>query len=76
MDGNSVLRRDPSQLARAPRSHALRDRLVRLSNALLIWIERARERRALATLDDHMLRDIGSDRGRIHAELSKPFWRP
>jgi uncharacterized protein YjiS (DUF1127 family) len=41
---------------------------------LLIWQERARERRRLASLDDHMLRDIGLSRADIHAETRKPFW--
>lgn len=37
--------------------------------------ERARERRALAALDDRMIQDIGIDRARIWGELSKPVWR-
>jgi uncharacterized protein YjiS (DUF1127 family) len=41
---------------------------------LVIWQERARERRRLATLDDHLLRDIGLSRSAIERETRKPFW--
>jgi uncharacterized protein YjiS (DUF1127 family) len=41
---------------------------------LVIWQERARERRRLASLDDHLLRDIGLSRGAIDREVRKPFW--
>jgi len=37
--------------------------------------ERARQRHALAALDDRMIEDIGIDRARICPELSKPVWR-
>lgn len=39
------------------------------------WIERARMRRRLLALDDHMLRDVGLSRADVHGEASKPFWR-
>ena len=39
------------------------------------WWELARQRRALAALDDRGLKDIGVGRSDIHAEISKPFWR-
>jgi uncharacterized protein YjiS (DUF1127 family) len=42
---------------------------------LLLWQERARDRRALAGLDNHMLRDIGLSRADLEAEVVKPFWR-
>jgi uncharacterized protein YjiS (DUF1127 family) len=42
---------------------------------LMVWQERARERRRLATLDDHMLRDIGLSRSQVEYEISKPFWQ-
>jgi uncharacterized protein YjiS (DUF1127 family) len=44
-------------------------------DALLTWAERAKERRKLATFNDHMLRDIGVTRADVMAETSKPFWR-
>jgi uncharacterized protein YjiS (DUF1127 family) len=39
------------------------------------WIERVRQRRALAALDDRMLRDIGVTRAEAARETEKPFWR-
>ena len=40
-----------------------------------VWYERSRQRRRLALLDDHLLRDIGIDRLAAMEEISKPFWR-
>lgn len=39
------------------------------------WIERARQRQALAALDEAMLRDIGITRVEAAREAGKPFWR-
>jgi len=39
------------------------------------WIERTRQRKALAGLDDHQLRDIGITRLDAARECEKPFWR-
>ena len=39
------------------------------------WIERARQRRALASLSDHELRDIGITRAEALRETEKPFWK-
>jgi uncharacterized protein YjiS (DUF1127 family) len=39
------------------------------------WAERARQRRALATLDDRMLGDIRVTRVDAARECEKPFWR-
>jgi uncharacterized protein YjiS (DUF1127 family) len=36
---------------------------------------RARQRRDLAALSDHSLRDIGLGRADVDLEISKPFWR-
>ncbi len=36
---------------------------------------RARQRRDLARLPDHLLRDIGLGRGDVEVEINKPFWR-
>jgi uncharacterized protein YjiS (DUF1127 family) len=41
---------------------------------LTTWIERARQRNALAGLDDHQLRDIGVTRLDAVREAEKPFW--
>ena len=40
-----------------------------------VWIERSRQRKALATLDEHMLRDIGITRVDAAREYDKPFWK-
>jgi uncharacterized protein YjiS (DUF1127 family) len=50
---------------------------ARLGNPLdllLRWTERAHQRRALAELDSHLLRDIGLRRADIVHEADKPFW--
>lgn len=39
------------------------------------WIARTRQRRALAGLDEAMLRDIGITRVEAVRECEKPFWR-
>jgi uncharacterized protein YjiS (DUF1127 family) len=43
---------------------------------LLVWLERGRQRRHLAAMDDHMLRDIGLSRADVSAETEKWFWQP
>ena len=53
-----------------------RDAVRRLIDLLIDWQERARQRRALAALSDHMLRDIGLSRTDVTIEANKPFWRP
>jgi uncharacterized protein YjiS (DUF1127 family) len=51
-------------------------RVQRAVQLLLIWRERAQQRRQLERLNDHMLRDIGLTRADVLAEASKPFWQP
>jgi uncharacterized protein YjiS (DUF1127 family) len=51
------------------------DRLVQAYEQVLSWLERVHQRRQLAQLSDHMLKDIGLTRADVEAELSKPFWR-
>ena len=60
------------QLAVRPRARRWMRRAV---DAVLIWHERARERRQLMELSDHMLRDIGISRSDAIGEAEKPFWR-
>ena len=48
----------------------------RFVEILVTWHERARQRRLLSVLSDHMLRDIGLSRQDVSAEVSKPFWQP
>ena len=58
--------------------HAARPRLAGLG-ALAAWArrcaERVRQRRALARLDDRLLRDVGLSRTDVQWELARPFWR-
>ena len=42
---------------------------------LLVWCERRRERRDLASLNDQILRDVGLTRADIEREYRKPFWQ-
>jgi len=42
---------------------------------LLTWIERARQRRMLASLDERMLKDIGLSRLDVSREVDKAFWQ-
>ena len=50
---------------------AFRGLFVRVSRVLM----RSRTRRALAQLDDRMLRDIGLGAREVAQESKKPFWR-
>lgn len=50
-------------------------RLIKAADAFLIWYDRARERQALLSMDDNMLRDIGLSRADIWDEARKPFWQ-
>ena len=49
--------------------------LLRLVEMLGRWHDRARQRSALAMLDDTVLKDIGLSRVDVWLECSKPFWR-
>lgn len=46
-----------------------------LGRTLMLWCDRARQRRQLRWLDDHLLRDIGIDRISARHEFEKPFWK-
>jgi uncharacterized protein YjiS (DUF1127 family) len=39
------------------------------------WVERSRQRRALAELEDHFLDDIGVTKSEAAREITRPFWR-
>jgi len=45
-----------------------------LWRAALRWAARARQRRDLAELDAHLLKDIGVTPGQAAREAAKPFW--
>jgi uncharacterized protein YjiS (DUF1127 family) len=44
------------------------------ASVIVGWFERSRQRRALATLDDQLLRDIGLTRPQAQTEAARPFW--
>lgn len=46
-----------------------------LVEIMLDWQERRRQRRQLAMMDEHMLRDIGLSSADVEHEVHKPFWR-
>jgi uncharacterized protein YjiS (DUF1127 family) len=50
-----------------------------LGRSLIAWLraaaERRRQRRVLAGLDDHLLRDIGLTREQALVEARRPPWR-
>ena len=48
----------------------------RLLEVLLVWQDRASQRRALQQLDDRLLADLGLGRGDVSREADKPFWQP
>jgi uncharacterized protein YjiS (DUF1127 family) len=45
------------------------------AETLRLWRERAQSRKSLASLDAHMLRDIGISPSQLWHEAGKPFWR-
>ena len=50
-------------------------RLGQACEGLLIYTQRQSQRRALAELDDYLLKDLGISRAAAMREASKPFWR-
>jgi uncharacterized protein YjiS (DUF1127 family) len=55
--------------------HEIAAMVDRLFEAPFVWAERASERRHLAQLDEHLLKDIGLNRTDVQAISTKPFWR-
>jgi uncharacterized protein YjiS (DUF1127 family) len=49
--------------------------MIHLLSTLWIWLERSRQRRQLANLDNRLLADIGLDSAHRDVEIGKPFWR-
>lgn len=45
-----------------------------LPHALRVWRQRRHRRRALAKLDERLLRDIGESRADADLEIAKWFW--
>lgn len=49
--------------------------MVSAADTVATWQERRRQRRALESLPDHLLSDIGVSRADVDYEADKPFWR-
>jgi uncharacterized protein YjiS (DUF1127 family) len=50
--------------------------LVSAAATVELWVQRARQRRQLARLNQYQLKDIGLSRADAEGEASRPFWRP
>ena len=48
---------------------------LRVRKKIKIWMNRSRQRKALAKLDKRMLDDIGFTSLQAKQEYSKPFWK-
>lgn len=59
-----------------PSAARIADSLLAAADWTLDALERRRQRRQLAGLDDRTLTDIGVSRADVEAELSKPWWQP
>ena len=59
----------------APRSYVRRMTYQTWLRVIDAWIERSRQRHALADLDDRLLDDVGITRSAAAREIAKPFWR-
>jgi uncharacterized protein YjiS (DUF1127 family) len=48
---------------------------IKVRKTFAIWASRTEDRRHLAELDDHMLKDIGLTRAAVLGEFDKHFWQ-
>lgn len=55
-------------------SSTLKGFFIRTAALVENWLSISRQRRALARLDDRMLRDIGVSRASANRESNRPFW--
>jgi uncharacterized protein YjiS (DUF1127 family) len=62
------------QSARSRHAAALAAWSLRVGDTLLQWLELYRQRRALGSLSDHMLKDLGLSRSDAGRESGKRFW--
>lgn len=65
----------PAGIARRGNAGSVSGAVIRISDTLHLWYERAVSRRRLASLDAHLLRDIGLTEADVWEEARKPFWR-
>jgi uncharacterized protein YjiS (DUF1127 family) len=50
--------------------------ILKLIAQIELWMSRHKQRQALLSLDDHLLKDIGKSRVDALKEANKPFWKP
>jgi uncharacterized protein YjiS (DUF1127 family) len=65
----------PALRRRGARQHTLRLIIALALHRCRVWTERNGQRRALARLDERLLRDIGVNRYDAAHEIGKPFWK-
>jgi uncharacterized protein YjiS (DUF1127 family) len=66
----------PGRSRAAARFARATDRLGRVAAWLGAYLERSRQRRALAELDAHLLRDVGLSRADVARECGRWPWDP
>jgi uncharacterized protein YjiS (DUF1127 family) len=62
-------------LPRLTRGSDPRRAVASIAAMVRLWHDRARQRRTLIALSEHLLRDIGLAREKAHLEAAKPFCR-
>ncbi len=60
-----------SNLTSTPLSH----KVLQLAGLVSLWQSRVRQRKALAELDERLLRDVDITPTQVLEESNKPFWR-
>ena len=75
--GSTLIQRDGTLRAGSHRQrfHSTTRAWISIVDTIVSWRERACQRRALASLPDHMLKDIGISRVDAWREAEKPFWQ-
>jgi len=70
---NQIL--DPNAFSNANRLEiALFQCYLALKRKLIFACQRVKQRRALAILDERLLRDVGISKQQANVEIEKPFW--
>ncbi len=54
---------------------SLLEKLHAVLSLLQVWSDRRYQRKQLAKLDTHMLKDMGLTHEQVAAEIAKPFWK-